>query len=617
MKALLLSFDKGEELRPLTITIPKGLLPVKNVPILERNILRLKEAGITEIGVITDYLGHKIKAYFEDGASLGVNLTYFSVKSGLKSILDSFSDEPLVVVEGEWFNKASIKNMLQYEGETVVCGKEGAGGVYFISPEFFSMLKNHVSFRDAILSLNPVVLEWSGECNRIRNHDEYLKANQGFGVVTGRDCIISETANLIGDVVIGNGVTVDDGAIIKNSVLMDNVHVGKDCEIDNAVISRGVLLKTGTFVFDLGVIGEGAKIGCHSFVKAGGQVLPYKSVGDDTTVGGTNSQSGFYGTISIENGEIQGSIFGEITTELGVGIGKTLSYLNKGSFIGIGYDGKEQSKPLYLACLSGLMGGGAQILDYEREPYPSFYSGIIDEDTAMNVYISAEKGDGSFLFTGRKGEFLSLEKEQNFMRALKQNLGGELNGIRYKICKKTVNYIEKLKEKAIKTDIPIKVKCKNKFAHEALCMYYKTPNADICFCLNERMDKMNIEGLSDREMQLLYSVILKDNKSKDLKRMTGDGIFCIILILNYMEENNLSKEDLLKKISGVCVVKREINISNCKRNEKLEFKKDGGKVCVTLSPARKKAEIIAEGYNEEYAEDLADYYVRKILEDME
>lgn len=617
MKALLLSFDKGEELRPITITIPKGLLPVRNVPILERNILRLREAGITEIGVITDYLGHKIKTYFEDGSSLGVSLSYFSVKSGLKSILDSFSDEALVVVEGEWLNDASIKNMLQYEGETVVCGKEGEGGVYFISHEFFPMFKNHVSFRDAILDLNPVVLEWSGECNRIRNHDEYLKANQGFGVIMGRDCMISETAILTGDVVIGNGVTIDDGAIIKNSVLMDNAHVGKDCEVDNAVISRGVLLKTGTFVFDLGVIGEGAKIGCHSFIKAGGQVLPYKSVGDDTTVGGTNNQSAFYGTISIENGEIQGSIFGEITAELSVGIGKTLSYLNKGSFIGIGYDGKEQSKPLYLACLSGLMSSGGQISDYEIIEYPSFYSGIMNEDSAMNIYISTEKGESSFFFTGRKGEVLTLEKEQNFMRALKQNLGGELNGIRYKMFKKTVNYIEKLKERALKTDISINVKCVNKFAHEALCMYYKSADADICFCLNERMDKMNIEDLSDREMQILYSIILTDEKNEDIKRMTGDGIFSVILVLNYMEENHLNKQDLLKKISGICVVKREINISSCKRAEKREFKKDGGKVCVTLSPVYKKAEIVAEGYNEEYAEDLADYYVRKILEDME
>ena len=615
MKALLLSFDKGEELRPLTITIPKGLLPVANVPVLERNIIRLKEAGITEIGIVTGHLGHKIKAYFENGAPWGVNISYFPINTEWKSIFNEFSSEPLLVAEGEWISDAPLESLVQYDDSLTVCGKEGTGGAYILTPCDFEILRNHISLREAILAQNPIVFEWSGECNRIRNLEEYLTVNKAFGLVSGRDCVISEKATLSGEVVIGNDVTIDDGAIIKNSVLMDNVHIGKDCELDNAVIARGVLLKTGTFVFDLGVVGEGAKIGCHSFVKAGGQVLPYKSVGDDTTVGGQNNQSVFYCTTSMENGEIQGSIFGEITTELGVCVGKTLAYLNKGSFSGIGYDGKEQSKPLYFACLSGLMGGGAQIFDYESIEYPPFYSGIMNEESLMNVYISSAKGEASFLLTASKGEKLTLGNEQNFMRALKQNLGGELNGIRYKTHKKAVNYIENLKERALKTDITINVKCPNSFADMALCMYHKKTDADICFCLNERMDKMNIEGLSDREMQILYSVILKDNE--DLKRMSGDGMFCIVIILNYMEENKLTKKDLLKKISGVCVVRREINISNCKKSEKLEFKKDGGRVCVTLSPARKKAEIIAEGYNEEYAEDLADYYVRKILEDME
>ena len=56
MKGVLLSGGTGSRLRPITHTGPKQLVPVANKPVLEYAIQDLKEAGITEIGVI---LGNK------------------------------------------------------------------------------------------------------------------------------------------------------------------------------------------------------------------------------------------------------------------------------------------------------------------------------------------------------------------------------------------------------------------------------------------------------------------------------------------------------------------------------------------------------------------------------
>ncbi|SDZ98447.1 glucose-1-phosphate thymidylyltransferase [Haloplanus vescus] len=77
MKGILLSGGTGSRLRPITHTGPKQLVPVANKPVLEYAIEDLKEAGITDIGVV---LGHKgrdaIQELLGDGSKYGVDITY-------------------------------------------------------------------------------------------------------------------------------------------------------------------------------------------------------------------------------------------------------------------------------------------------------------------------------------------------------------------------------------------------------------------------------------------------------------------------------------------------------------------------------------------------------------
>lgn len=76
MRAIILAGGKGTRLLPLTETIPKPMVMICGKPLLQYQIELLKDNGITEITLIVNYLGEKIKDYFQDGTQLGVNIDY-------------------------------------------------------------------------------------------------------------------------------------------------------------------------------------------------------------------------------------------------------------------------------------------------------------------------------------------------------------------------------------------------------------------------------------------------------------------------------------------------------------------------------------------------------------
>lgn len=76
MKAMILAAGRGERMRPLTDDCPKPLLKVAGIPLIEHHIVKLAQAGITDIIINHAWLGYKIEEHLQDGRKWGVSIRY-------------------------------------------------------------------------------------------------------------------------------------------------------------------------------------------------------------------------------------------------------------------------------------------------------------------------------------------------------------------------------------------------------------------------------------------------------------------------------------------------------------------------------------------------------------
>ncbi len=83
MKGLILSGGKGTRLRPITFTSAKQLVPVANKPVLFYGIESIRDAGITDIGIVVGDTKDEVKAAVGDGSAFGVKVTYIEQEQPL------------------------------------------------------------------------------------------------------------------------------------------------------------------------------------------------------------------------------------------------------------------------------------------------------------------------------------------------------------------------------------------------------------------------------------------------------------------------------------------------------------------------------------------------------
>ncbi len=82
MKGIIMAGGSGTRLRPLTVSLPKPMIPFFGRPVMEYAIELLKTHGIFEIATTLQYHPDKIINYFEDGQKWGVCIQHL-LRTGL------------------------------------------------------------------------------------------------------------------------------------------------------------------------------------------------------------------------------------------------------------------------------------------------------------------------------------------------------------------------------------------------------------------------------------------------------------------------------------------------------------------------------------------------------
>jgi glucose-1-phosphate thymidylyltransferase len=287
MKGLILAGGHGTRLRPLTHTGPKQLIPLANKPNILYCLEDLRDAGITDIGVILgDVMPEKVKELLGDGGAHGVRITYVvqgfpaGIAHAIRCAESFLGDEPFCVYLGDNVLKGGIRSMVRefeehaYEAEVMLCHVPNPDkfGVAELDPKghILSLVEKPkepksdlalvgIYFFDRRIhaATDAISPSWRGELEITDAIRGLLEAGeqvrpyilQGWWIDTGKmedlldanRLVLQELmrridGNVAEDCIVQGRVVVEAGAGVVNSTLRGPLIVGARTRIENAYI---------------------------------------------------------------------------------------------------------------------------------------------------------------------------------------------------------------------------------------------------------------------------------------------------------------------------------------------------------------------------------------------
>ena len=120
-QAVIMAGGKGTRLASITRNeVPKPMALMEGKPILQWQMERLREYGVTDIVLIIGYLGEKIREYFQDGAAFGLHITYIEEKEPLGTagafyyLKEQLHFEEFILVFGDVFFDIDFDRMAAF-----------------------------------------------------------------------------------------------------------------------------------------------------------------------------------------------------------------------------------------------------------------------------------------------------------------------------------------------------------------------------------------------------------------------------------------------------------------------------------------------------------------------
>jgi NDP-sugar pyrophosphorylase family protein len=120
LKAIILAGGRGKRLKPITDDVPKPLVLIKNIPIIEWQIKYLKKFGINKIIICTGYKQKMIEDYLVT-RKLGLEIKYSIEKlplgtgGAIKKAGKMIKDKSFFVLNGDTITNLDLKKLIKIE----------------------------------------------------------------------------------------------------------------------------------------------------------------------------------------------------------------------------------------------------------------------------------------------------------------------------------------------------------------------------------------------------------------------------------------------------------------------------------------------------------------------
>ncbi len=119
MHAIILAGGRGKRLRPITDYVPKPLVPLNNIPIIEWQISYLKKFGVKEITICTGYKTEMIQNFLAVKNNLGVKIKFSIEKiplgtgGAIKQAGMSIKDKSFFVLNGDTITNIDLGKLVK------------------------------------------------------------------------------------------------------------------------------------------------------------------------------------------------------------------------------------------------------------------------------------------------------------------------------------------------------------------------------------------------------------------------------------------------------------------------------------------------------------------------
>lgn len=216
------------------------------------------------------------------------------------------------------------------------------------------------------------------------NPYELDKSIEIIGNVVIGDNVTIEKGVKLNNVIIGSGVSIGSNCNIRNTVFWDNVVVGTSVKLDNCVICNdNVIEKNVTAKAGL-ILAEGCEVKELTRFEKDVTIWPHKNIEAASIVSQNVVWGNRYKNSIFENGSVNGKSNVELSCEMATKLAEAFAtQIPVGSKVVVGRDYSKSARMLKRAFLGGLLSAGINVIDLKSIPPAMLRYTLTNDDSIV------------------------------------------------------------------------------------------------------------------------------------------------------------------------------------------------------------------------------------------